>query len=179
VRHPVPSPGSQDISISSLLTVLQLIRAPLGGAILRIWPQPDGVRAVFEDEARHALLFSAVNDQSVELPGFEGRLDAVLWDAADGRVFVASDGAALYAYLFTLPLPTAPSLQLLCRTPLPATHAPVAVLNGAVACRLKNGALDTILLDSHRALQGGGGLEPGAGLAGGSGPAAKGALQKR
>jgi hypothetical protein len=105
----------------------------------------------------------------------------VLWDAADPRVFVVSDSATLSAYLIAPPAPASPALQQLCRTPLPATHAPVAAVNGAVTCRLKSGALDTIVLDSHRALQGGGGLEPGAGLAGGGGggPAVKAPLLKR
>mgnify|MGYP001811112557 CR=1 FL=1 len=84
------------------------------------------MRCVFED-SRHALfLLSAVNDHIVQLPGFDGAADAVVWDTSDARVFVVSDGAALHAYLHVPPAATTgPGLVLLCRAPLPATHAPV------------------------------------------------------
>ncbi|GBF91989.1 hypothetical protein Rsub_04713 [Raphidocelis subcapitata] len=143
-----------------------------GGAIARLWPQPDGVRCVFADASGAALLFSALNDAAAPLPGIEGAPDSVLWDAADPNVFVARDGGALLAYM-ALPPPLAPpGPQLLCRAALPATHAPLVLLNGVVTCRVRNGALDSITLESHTALQGG--LPEAA-----AGAGVKGSLSKR
>lgn len=149
-----------------LLTPHTLFAA--GRGILRVWPQPDGVRCVFEDSKHALFLLNAVNDDAVRLPGLDAVVEAVIWDASDARVFVVSDGSALHAYLHVPPAATTgPGVALLSRAPLPATHAPVVVSNGAVTCRLKSGALDVIVLESHRALQGGDGLAA-AGVAGGS-----------
>lgn len=144
--------------------------ATVGGAILRVWPQPDGVRAVFEDESHSLFLFSALDDSAAPLPGLEAgaaAAESVIWDCLDPRVFAVCAGVSLHAFLITPPLGApgaAPAL--LARAPLPATHAPVVLANGAVTCRLRGGALDTIILDSHRALQG---AAPGAAGGGGGG----------
>jgi hypothetical protein len=135
------------------------------------------VRCVFEDERHSLFLLNAVNDHVVKLPGFEGVANAVIWDALDARVFVVSDGNALHAYVHVPPAATTgPGVALLCRTPVPATHAPVVVANGAVMCRLRGGALDTIVVESHRALQG---AMAAGGAGGGSGSGAKGVLTRR
>jgi len=78
----------------------------------------------------------------------------VIWDHLDPRVFTVSTGSQIWAYLFVSQIATGPGLQLLGCMQLPATHVPVVVANGAVTCRLKSGALDTIVLESHRAVQG-------------------------
>lgn len=36
---------------------------------------------------------------------------------------------------------------------LGATHTPLTACNGVVGCRLKNGAMDNVILDSHKLLQ--------------------------
>lgn len=70
------------------------------GAVLRIYPQPDGSRLVFEDEKGNISLFNPVNDQVLPVPGFNSKADNVMWDVTDPNVFVMSDHNALYTYLY-------------------------------------------------------------------------------
>jgi hypothetical protein len=164
---------SHVVSSSRPTSCVQLLSAlAAGGAIARVWPQPDGVRCVFSDATGAALLFSALNDAAVLLPGLERAADCVLWDAADPLVVAAHGGGELLAYVAVPPPLAPPGPQLLCRAALPATHVPLVLLNGAVTCRVRNGALDSIMLESHTALQGG---PPDAAV----GAGAKGSLQKR
>lgn len=101
----------------------------------------------------------------------------MIWDVLDSRSFVVSDGTGLHTYLCTPAGAAGAGVQLLCRTALPATHVPVVVANGAVTCRLKSGALDKLVVESHRALQAG--FEAVVGGGGGGASVAKGMLTKR
>lgn len=54
------------------------------------------------------------------------------------------------------PPPTSPrQVSLVGRQPLAATHTPLMVCNGVVGCRLKNGAMDSVILETHKLLQAG------------------------
>lgn len=46
-------------------------------------------------------------------------------------------------------------MELIGKQAVPAAHTPLSLSAGSVGCRLKNGALDNILLDTHRALNAG------------------------
>lgn len=141
--------------LPSLTPVNESRAPPPACAISRVWPQPGGVRCVFEDARRGVFLLNAAADGAVPLPDLEGAgAEEVVWDAADPRLFVVAADGALLAYFAGQPGPAGPGLRLLGRTPLPATHAPVACLHGAVACRLSSGVLDTVVLESHSALAG-------------------------
>ena len=145
-----------------------------GSAILRVWPQPGGVRAVFEDAARRLFLFCAADGAVHPLPGLDAAAGAgaaaeVAWDCLDARVFVVAEAAAgpaapapLHAFLLATPLGApGPEPVSLARAQLPATHAVAVVANGAVTCRVGGAggggsggdALDVVVLESHRTLQ--------------------------
>ncbi len=127
-------------------------RAPRSG-ITRLFPQPSGARLVFEDEKGGLFLFNPVNDHVVPVPSFTGRADNVMWDSADQNVLVIADGTSLHVYLYTPAGLAGPQVALVGRQPLPATHTPLTVFNGVVGCRLKNGAMDNVTLETHKLLQ--------------------------
>jgi len=124
-----------------------------GGAISRIFPQPAGSRMVFEDDKAQLHVFNPVNDQVLPLPGFNGRCENVMWDVADPNCFVVADAAGLYVYLHYPVSLQGAKVEFLSKQPLQASHTPLLCFNGSVGCRLKSGALDTVVLDTHRALQ--------------------------
>jgi len=43
-----------------------------------------------------------------------------------------------------------PRVELLGKQNIQGTHTPLMLIGGAVQCRLKNGALDALVLDTHR-----------------------------
>ncbi len=68
-------------------------------------------------------------------------------------MFVASDGSSLWIYVHAPSSASGPSLSLVSKARLPATHTPLVLDNGSVHCRLKSGAMDVMVLETHRALQ--------------------------
>lgn len=79
----------------------------------------------------------------------------LLWDEDDRNVFVAaSSSGRLAAYLFTPACQsvTGQGLQLLCASQLGQGQVPLVLVGGRLTVRLKSGALDTLVLDSHRPL---------------------------
>ncbi|GLC35581.1 hypothetical protein PLESTB_000191100 [Pleodorina starrii] len=123
------------------------------GGITRLFPQVTGARLVFEDDKGSLHLFNPVNDHVVPIPSFSGRADGVMWDTSDANVLVIADGTALHTYLYIPVSLSGPQVQFIGKQPLGATHTPLTVCNGVVGCRLKNGAMDNVILDSHKMLQ--------------------------
>ncbi|KXZ49298.1 hypothetical protein GPECTOR_22g892 [Gonium pectorale] len=123
------------------------------GGITRLFPQSTGARLVFEDDKGGLHLFNPVNDHVVPIPNFNGRADVVMWDTADTNVMVIADGSALHTYIYMPVSLTGPQVLFIAKQPLGATHTPLTACNGVVGCRLKNGAMDNIILDSHKLLQ--------------------------
>mmetsp|Transcript_36982 Transcript_36982/g.82211 ORF Transcript_36982/g.82211 Transcript_36982/m.82211 type:complete len:1366 (+) Transcript_36982:300-4397(+) len=123
------------------------------GAVLRIFPQPEGSRLIFDDEKGNINLFNPVNDQVLVVPNFNNRAENIMWDVSDPSLFVIADTSALYVYLHYPVSLTGAKVELIGKQPLPATHTPLMCTNGNVGCRLKNGSLDSVILDTHRALQ--------------------------
>lgn len=123
------------------------------GGIVRLFPQPSGARLLFEDEKGGLHLFNPVNDHVVAVPGFSGRADNVMWDTSDQNVIVITDGSALHTYLYVPVSLNGPQVVFIGKQALGATHTPLTACNGVVGCRLKNGAMDNVILDSHKLLQ--------------------------
>lgn len=118
----------------------------------RVFPQPEGSRIVFEDDNAQLYLFNPVNDQVLPVPEFHTRADNVMWDTLDPNVFVVADGSGLYIYLHRPVSLSGPKLDFLSKQPLQASHTALTCCNGAIGCRLKSGALDTVILETHRAV---------------------------
>jgi hypothetical protein len=71
----------------------------------------------------------------------------------DPNVFVAANSnSELWAYLFTQQSVSGQKLELLCRTVLLKGHTPVVLAGGRLSMRMKSGALDNWLLESHKPL---------------------------
>lgn len=124
-----------------------------GGAIVRVLLQPFGTRLLFQDDKRNAFLFNPMTDQALPVPGLQSLVDTVLWDTEDPNMMVISDGKELYVYVNVPVSITGAAVVLAGKQALPAAHAPIAVANGAVSCRLKSGSISVILLETHRSLQ--------------------------
>jgi hypothetical protein len=77
----------------------------------------------------------------------------VLWDAEDPSLFVASNSRGqLYTYLLTQQSLSGQQLQLLATASLAVGHKPVLLADGRLSVRLKSGAVDTFVLDTHKPL---------------------------
>lgn len=123
------------------------------GAVVKLYPHPNECRLVYEDERRGLHLFNPVNDHVLPVPQWNGPLEALMWDVGDPNFLLLHDGSQLSSYLYCPVSIAGPVIKFLGKQPLPPTHTPFAVVNGTVACRLKNGALDNVMLETHRALQ--------------------------
>ncbi|GAX77949.1 hypothetical protein CEUSTIGMA_g5391.t1 [Chlamydomonas eustigma] len=123
------------------------------GAVLRMFPQPEGSRMVFEDERGQLYVFNPVNDQVLLVPDFNGRAETVMWDVLDPSVFVVADTSALYVYLYYPVSLSGAKIEFVGKQSLQASHTPLNCCNGNIGCRLKSGAIETITLDTHRSLQ--------------------------
>ncbi|GFH09592.1 WD_REPEATS_REGION domain-containing protein, partial [Haematococcus lacustris] len=122
------------------------------GGILHLYPQPDGSRLIFEDDHGNLNLFNPVSDQVLVVPQFTGKAERVMWDQLDPNVFVVVDASMLHTYLH-IPISIAgPRVEFVCKQHYQPTHTPILVHSGSVACRLKNGSIDSLALDSHRTL---------------------------
>ena len=91
------------------------------------------------------------------VPEFHTRAENVMWDVMDPNVFVVADGSGLYVYLHRPVSLSGPKLEFLSKQPLQASHVPLSCCNGAVGCRLKSGALDTVRTQGGRCMDTGGG----------------------
>lgn len=81
------------------------------------------------------------------------RLLQVLWDEDDGNLFVASNTKGqLFTYLLTQQSLSGQKLELLSAVSLPVGHKPVLLADGRLSVRLKSGAVDTWVLETHKPL---------------------------
>jgi hypothetical protein len=77
----------------------------------------------------------------------------VLWDEEDPTLLVASNSRGLlYTYLLTQQSLSGQQLELLATVSLPAGHRPVLLADGRLSVRLKSGAVDTWVLETHKSL---------------------------
>lgn len=77
----------------------------------------------------------------------------VLWDEEDPSLFVASNSRGqLHTYLLTQQSTSGQQLQLLATASLPVGHKPVLLADGRLSVRLKSGAVDTFVLETHKPL---------------------------
>jgi hypothetical protein len=77
----------------------------------------------------------------------------LLWDVEDPNVFVAANSnSELWAYLFTQQSVSGQKLEVLCKTTLLKGHTPVVLSCGRLSMRMKSGAIDGWMLESHKPL---------------------------
>lgn len=77
----------------------------------------------------------------------------VLWDEDDPTLFVASNSKGqLFTYLLTQQSLSGQQLELLATQSLPVGHKPVLLADGRLSVRLKSGAVDTWVLETHKPL---------------------------
>lgn len=77
----------------------------------------------------------------------------LLWDVEDPNLFIAvNSNGVLWAYQFVQQSVSGQKLELLCKTVLLKGHTPVVLAGGRVSLRMKSGAMDQWILESHKAL---------------------------
>jgi hypothetical protein len=64
----------------------------------------------------------------------------------------ANSNSELWAYLFTQQSVSGQKLDLLCKTTLLKGHTPVVLAGGRLSMRMKSGAIDGWMLESHKPL---------------------------
>ncbi|KAK9824992.1 hypothetical protein WJX81_005508 [Elliptochloris bilobata] len=131
-----------------------------GQGVRRVWPQPAGVRALFEDNAGDTYLFSALDGSMLRLPSVMG-LAAALWDLEDcncailvsGGSPAAAAAVAAHTVVYTPVGLDGPSVRLVSTQSLPEGHRPLLLQGGVLACLTGTGSLASVLLDTHAPLK--------------------------
>ncbi|MEW5304579.1 MAG: hypothetical protein WDW36_007181 [Sanguina aurantia] len=123
------------------------------GGITRLFVQPEGSRLVFEDDQNKLFLFNPVNDQVLELPEQSGKAENVMWDVVEMNLLAVADANSISVYLYVPISLDGPSILLIGKQSIQPTHTPLVMTNGVVGCRLKNGSLDSMVLETHKSLQ--------------------------
>lgn len=124
------------------------------GAVTRTFPQPDGARMIFEDDKAQLHIFNPVNDQTLLVPDVARKAEVVMWDSQDSSVFVVISQGEVNVYLYTPVSLNGPKVELVSKETIPPSHTPLLLNNGTITCRLRTGAIDNVVLESHRLLQG-------------------------
>ncbi|MEW5318051.1 MAG: hypothetical protein WDW38_009304 [Sanguina aurantia] len=114
---------------------------------------PEGSRLVFEDDQNKLFLFNPVNDQVLELPEQSSKAENVMWDVVELNLLAVADANSISVYLYVPISLDGPSILLIGKQSIQPTHTPLMMTNGVVGCRLKNGSLDSMVLETHKSLQ--------------------------
>ena len=114
-----------------------------------------GTRLVLVDDAASAYLFNPVNDSALPIPSFSPSATKVLWDAADGRVFVVADARTLSVYTYaphSLDAFQGAAVALVATSKLDGGATPVLVHDGMLTSQSANGSVSTAPLETHAAI---------------------------
>ena len=106
------------------------------------------------DDAASAYLFNPVNDSALPIPSFSPSATKVLWDAADGRVFVVADARTLSVYTYALHSLDAfqgAAVALVATSKLDGGATPVLVHDGMLTSQSAN-VVSTAPLETHAAI---------------------------
>lgn len=77
----------------------------------------------------------------------------LLWDEEEPCLFIATNSLGkLYTYLLVQQSLSGQQLELLAVTSLPVGYKPVVLAGGRLSVRLKSGAVDTWVLETHKPL---------------------------
>ena len=77
----------------------------------------------------------------------------LLWDEEDLNLFIATNSKGqLFTYLLVQQSLSGQQLELLSVGSLPVGHKPVLLTGGRLSVRLKSGAVDTWVLETHKPL---------------------------
>lgn len=77
----------------------------------------------------------------------------LLWDEEDPNLFVATNSRGqMYTYLLPQLSLSGQQLELLATVSLPVGYKPVLLADGRLSVRLKSGAVDTWVLETHKPL---------------------------
>ena len=123
--------------------------------IRNIFTNELGTRLVLVDDAASAYLFNPVNDSALPIPSFSPSATKVLWDAADGRVFVVADARTLSVYTYaphSLDAFQGAAVALVATSKLDGGATPVLVHDGMLTSQSANGSVSTAPLETHAAI---------------------------
>mmetsp|Transcript_37995 Transcript_37995/g.88783 ORF Transcript_37995/g.88783 Transcript_37995/m.88783 type:complete len:1377 (+) Transcript_37995:70-4200(+) len=135
--------------------------------IKRIYPNQEATRVILIDMAGGAWLYNPVNDDCISIADFPTSCDKVLWDTVDSSVFVASDQANVYTFIYTQVEVGGNGVRCLGTvdvgsnhemviepSPTPLSHGQMVVLlvDGIVLCLQSSGTLNQQKLKSHELL---------------------------
>jgi len=132
--------------------------------IRRIFPNQEGTRVVLTDMTGAAWLYNPVNDDCIPIADFPASCDKILWDTVDSSVFIASDTANFFTFIYTQVevggsgvrclgnVELGPEGELRIEAaPTPLNHGQIGVLlvDGTVVCQQSNGLLSQQRLKTH------------------------------
>jgi len=142
--------------------------------IRKCFPNQEGTRAVLIDTSGSAWLYNPVNDDCVSIQDFPTVCDRVLWDTVDSSIFVATDQANLYTFIYTQVEVGGSGVRCLgnvelssdgeiriepAATPLAHGQLGVLLVDGTVVCQQASGTLSQQRLRTHELLSGIGGIQ--------------------
>lgn len=168
-----PDPEERDAVTAAHLTENFLIMGTAGGCVIYyaledggrpnefrhghglrgLYPNPAGTRVVLMDDAGGCYLYNPVDLSMLEVPEFPKDTETVLWDRADGRVFVAAAAELTVTYSYTPAALRGPNVTRVAATPRPAGYSPMLLYDGRLTSQTASGGVVSAVLESHWALQ--------------------------
>eukprot|EP01064_Diplonema_japonicum_P002002 TRINITY_DN11304_c0_g1_i1.p1 TRINITY_DN11304_c0_g1~~TRINITY_DN11304_c0_g1_i1.p1 ORF type:complete len:1431 (+),score=452.89 TRINITY_DN11304_c0_g1_i1:1321-5613(+) len=141
-------------------TIISEYRTPIG--IRSIFPNTEGTRLAFMDDANDAYIYSPVDDSLCKVDQFNVNTDKLLWDSSDWGVFIGCDTKHFTTYVYSpntrwgpkcgpvcTSLPGKPVTDEVKVTDKPAHFTPILVHNGGAVCQMGNGTMPIVSLNTH------------------------------
>jgi WD repeat-containing protein 19 len=122
--------------------------------IISIFPNPQGTRVFFIDDANKGFVYSPVDDHKVEVYGFPTDVKIVLWDPVDTACFVAVDDSSrqMLTYTYAPQTTKGASVQEIGQTKMPFGFSLISVCDGEAMGQGSSGGLTVVSLISHDAI---------------------------
>ena len=123
-------------------------------AVLRLFPNDLGTRLVFIDADAQAFVYNPVSEQIFAVPrlGSSTSTVTVMWDTADGGVFVAVDAKSYHAFVHSPHSVKGGAVTLVGTTKRGSGSTPVLVHDGVVTAQSANGSICHTTLSTHEAI---------------------------
>ena len=127
------------------------------GSVTNVYPNAFGTRVIFVDNRQKMYLLNPTNDQILEIHNDHVALDleCILWDSEDLNVFVVYGSHAFHVYVYAPVTIDGAKINYLEVMQAPRNIVqPIMVRNGVVHMQMGHGSVDTMVLHTHKSIQG-------------------------
>ncbi|CAG9464857.1 unnamed protein product [Pedinophyceae sp. YPF-701] len=125
-----------------------------GCGVAQVHPSPGGSRCVVQDVQGRVFLHCPLDDTVLPVPDREtSPVQRAVWDVTDPNVFVVCDSRGATAYLYLPVSVDGAAIRPLVHVALPPSYSPMAMMNGVLACHVRSGSVEHVVLPTHQHLQ--------------------------